>query len=298
MIQVKLMNLKLFYHKELTLWKKSFPNNFTGRPRKQWKGHKSPVTCLQFDDRVIVSGSVDGEIKVWSIQEESELGSLDVTVADEGKVSDTNIRSLQFDDKFICFARGNALQLWQLEEREFFFSFEGQISPQCLQFDERKIVSGGLDGKLFIWDVRMGDEINSFSVGSEIYALQYENDNVFCGGKDGSVSVLDLRNGAVVGNFVHRNTKRPPGAASKLYIDNSCLVSGHETGIIVVWERESKNVLYSLEGHGSCVTCIQCDNSMVVASSVDSSSGLMIWDYARQDDMFGTDMLELDFTPM
>ena len=60
---------------------------------KTFKKHENGVTCLQFDDNMLATGSYDNTIKIWNIEKEEVVRTL------EGHTM--GIRALQFDDRML-----------------------------------------------------------------------------------------------------------------------------------------------------------------------------------------------------
>lgn len=69
------------------------------------KGHTNGVMCLQFDDRVLMTGSYDATVKVWDL----EAGNVIRTIAGHTQ----GIRCLQFDDaRLITGSLDGSIKIW------------------------------------------------------------------------------------------------------------------------------------------------------------------------------------------
>lgn len=103
----------LFFHSSLTAVR-------TGQAHRTLHGHTGPVTCLQFDETHVVSGSLDKSIRVSSAREASTLSQLclislplllQIWDLRTGAISDTiryeyPVTALQFDSRKIMAATG------------------------------------------------------------------------------------------------------------------------------------------------------------------------------------------------
>eukprot|EP01090_Pellita_catalonica_P021289 TRINITY_DN7930_c0_g2_i1.p1 TRINITY_DN7930_c0_g2~~TRINITY_DN7930_c0_g2_i1.p1 ORF type:complete len:397 (-),score=29.44 TRINITY_DN7930_c0_g2_i1:192-1382(-) len=288
---------KILFSQGNEIWMRDFPTyNKNTDPTQKWNVHgKFDVTALQFDERLVISGDTDGKIVSASLSStDSTLSVMDPSIADEQAPESNGIAALQFDEQYICFARDKCVQLWELSTAEFFYSFAGHTATvRDIQFDERKIISGGSDGKVMIFDLRTGSVTNQlYSSLHPVNALQYADTEVTIGNAAGVVERIDLRTGAVISAFKHPNNVTQVVALS---CNGEGLVVCHNNGRVYVWDGENGKILHSLDGHGDSITCLQSDNSNVVTTSTDASAGILIFDYNRTDNMFGANLLELDF---
>ncbi|CAG8609617.1 3241_t:CDS:10 [Dentiscutata erythropus] len=74
----------------------------TGQAHRTLLGHTGPITCLQFDDLHVVSGSIDKSIKIWDLRTGSVIDTF---------TYDYGVISLQFDPhKIVCSAGTNDIK--------------------------------------------------------------------------------------------------------------------------------------------------------------------------------------------
>lgn len=69
----------------------------TGQAHRTLFGHSGPVTCLQFDEIHIVSGSLDKSLRVWDVRTGGTFETLKYEHA---------VTALQFDSRKIVVATG------------------------------------------------------------------------------------------------------------------------------------------------------------------------------------------------
>lgn len=82
----------------------------TGQAHRTLLGHTGPVTCLQFDELHIASGSLDKSLKVW------------------------------FDVLFAVFF-SDIYKVWDLRTGSIFETIQFDHAVTALQFDTRKIIA-------------------------------------------------------------------------------------------------------------------------------------------------------------
>ena len=69
----------------------------TGQAHRTLIGHIAPVTCLQFDEQHLISGSLDKSIRIWDLR----TGAIADTIRYDGPIT-----ALQFDSRKIVAAAG------------------------------------------------------------------------------------------------------------------------------------------------------------------------------------------------
>ena len=113
---------------------------------KIFKGHTNGVMCLQFDDRILATGSYDATIKIWDLQSEQELRTL------RGHTS--GVRCLQFDEnKLISGSLDSTLKVWNWRTGECFRTFTGhRAGVISLHFVSTLLVSGSIDKTVRLWN--------------------------------------------------------------------------------------------------------------------------------------------------
>jgi division protein 1 len=121
----------------------------TGRAHRTLMGHTGPITCLQFDEHHIVSGSLDKTVRVSrckfsSVRNTALRVSLKIWDIRTGGIADTirfeyPVTSLQFDSRKVVAGAGeNGVKVWAghyhrnitsaLSLRDFYRSI---IEPPC-----------------------------------------------------------------------------------------------------------------------------------------------------------------------
>ncbi|CAN1197459.1 Protein ROOT INITIATION DEFECTIVE 3 [Linum perenne] len=134
----------------------------TGRRLTKWRAHLRGVTCLVFneDDSLIVSGSEDGSVRVWSLA---------MILDDQQKDKASNLHeysftghTLRITDLVIGFGGGNAIMIsasedrtckvWSLSKGILLRSvvFPSQIDALALDPGEFVFYAGGRDGKIYV----------------------------------------------------------------------------------------------------------------------------------------------------
>lgn len=111
-----------------------------------FKGHTNGIMCLQFDDKILATGSYDSTIKIWDIETGEEIRTL------VGHTS--GVRALQFDDtKLISGSMDKSLKIWNYRTGKCLSTLPGHTDGViCLHFDSTLLVSGSVDKTIKVWN--------------------------------------------------------------------------------------------------------------------------------------------------
>ncbi|PQE08339.1 sulfur metabolite repression control protein [Rutstroemia sp. NJR-2017a WRK4] len=113
---------------------------------KLFRGHSNGVTCLQFDDNILATGSYDTTIRIWDIETGQCLRIL------RGHTS--GIRTLQFDDtKLISGSLDRSIRVWNWRTGECISTYPGHTDGVVgLHFEGNILASGSIDRTIKIWN--------------------------------------------------------------------------------------------------------------------------------------------------
>jgi F-box/WD-40 domain protein MET30 len=143
-----------FDHPKKRPWKDVYKDRFKvgtnwkyGRySTRTLKGHTNGVMCLQFDDRIIMTGSYDATVKVWDIKTGKEIRTLTGHTA--------GIRCLQFDDtKLITGSLDNTIKVWNWQTGELIRTLNGHSRGVIgLHMADKLLASGSADSTIMVHD--------------------------------------------------------------------------------------------------------------------------------------------------
>lgn len=132
------------------------------------------MTCISFDEKRIISGSLDNNIKIWNLtsgvclstldwkNSEGHTGNFNLTMQVDkehhftGVFSVGVIRCLQANERRMVSASDDrSLKVWQLETNtgQRLLTLRNHTDGvTCLQFNDFIIVSGSYDRTVKLWD--------------------------------------------------------------------------------------------------------------------------------------------------
>ncbi|GAA4539378.1 hypothetical protein GCM10023161_18930 [Mycobacterium paraffinicum] len=171
-----------------------FWNAAVGQPLKEpLDGHGGPVTSVAIgpDSRQVVSGDVDGTVRLWDAYTGTEINRM----PDSARV----ITRVAFNRSGDVVASGSAdgkIRLWNLTTGAVRAIETGQpITAVAMGPDGNLLASAGIDGQITIWELSSGRpnrlENNDNSIISDL-AFSPQGDRLASGSVAGMVRVWDL----------------------------------------------------------------------------------------------------------
>ncbi|XP_050298570.1 F-box/WD repeat-containing protein 7 [Anthonomus grandis grandis] len=277
---------------------------------KMLKGHDDHViTCLQFSDNKIVSGSDDNTLKVWSAVTGKCLrtlvghtggvwssqmsgnviisGSTDRTLrvwdAETGICRHTlyghtsTVRCMHLHkNKVVSGSRDATLRVWNIDTGQFLHVLVGHLAAvRCVQYDGRLVVSGAYDYMVKVWNPETQECLHTLQGHTNrVYSLQFDGVHVVSGSLDTSIRVWEVETGACKHTLMGHQS-----LTSGMELRNNILVSGNADSTVKVWDILTGQCLQTLSGsnkHQSAVTCLQFNQRFVITSSDDGT--VKLWD--------------------
>ncbi|CAM1505152.1 Fc.00g107890.m01.CDS01 [Cosmosporella sp. VM-42] len=187
-------------------WKDVYRDRFkvgfnwkTGRCSiKTFKGHENGVTCLQFDDNILATGSYDTTIKIWNIETGEVMRTL------RGHTS--AVRTLQFDDsKLISGSFDKTIKIWNWQTGECLSTLqchtEGVLS---VHFDGLTLASGSIDKsvKIFNFNTKQTFVLRGHSDWVNHVRIDPPSRVVFSASDDLSVKLWDMDSKQCIKTFL------------------------------------------------------------------------------------------------
>jgi F-box and WD-40 domain protein 1/11 len=239
-------------------------------------GHTDNVTCLQSNNKVIISGSKDETVRIWDIESGELLNTLkhkstvrllrfndniivalliDSTIAIyhikspkavklQKMLNDANGFVLDLSEKYIISNDDNKIKVWNTSDYQFFCGLDGHEGiVRCLHHCNSLTVSGSEDKTIRLWNIERLECLRVL--------------------KGHELPVLSLR------------------------FDNKRIASGDLSGVIKVWDlsaaldSQSNNVcITTLKENNSILWDIHINPFQIVSFSWDHS--IVIWDFSGQ----------------
>lgn len=238
-----------------------------GRCMGMLEGHLSSVRCLQVEENICATGSMDASIKLWDLaQADYTPGPPKPSAAElEAAMEDTDdVFTPATEEPFFMQAEhhSNAMEDCHL------FTLSAHVAEiTALHFRDKTLVSGSADKTLRQWDLEKGRCVQTLDV-------------LWAAAQSTSVTTnLESTAGPGPGNkdggWWRPTAGRLPDAEADfvgaLQVFETALACGTADGMVRMWDLRSGMVHRSLIGHTGPITALQFDDHFLVTSSRDRS---------------------------
>lgn len=198
----------------------------------QW--HDASILCLQYDDKVLVTGSSDSDLLVWDVKTYQPIkrlqkhsgGVLDValdakhivscskdskiivwdraTLEPKGELSGHRgpVNAVQLRGKYLVSASGDGIaRLWDLDQMKLVKEFSAkERGLAAVEFSEdmKYVLAGGNDTITYKFETDTGKEVKQFTGHSQLVRslwLDSQNSRVVSGSYDLDLRVYDFNTG-------------------------------------------------------------------------------------------------------
>lgn len=209
------------------------------------EGHHASVRCLQVEDSIVATGSMDASIRLWDLSKAEYSPHEDRIDEEDG------------EDGGEPTATGSPPPPPHPSSMQDcpMFSLEAHVAEvTALYFKGDTLVSGSADKTLRQWDLVKGRCIQTLDV---LWAAAQAS--------------------STIGSSDHqwRATGRMPDATADfvgaLQCFDAALACGTADGMVRLWDLRSGQVHRSLVGHTGPITCLQFDDVHLVTGSLDRS---------------------------
>ncbi|KAK4123047.1 WD40 repeat-like protein [Parathielavia appendiculata] len=246
--------------------------------------HKASILCLQYDDRILVTGSSDSTCIIYSLA----AGYRPVRRLRHHSAA---VLDLVFDDKHIvtC-SKDVSICVWDRATGALLRQLRGHSGPvNAVQMRGNTIVSCSGDFRVKLWNIDTGKNIREFLGHKKGLACsQFSEDGryIASAGNDKVIRIWDANTGECVREMeAHENLVR------SLHVDSVSgrLVSGSYDSDIKVWDMETGQPLLDFpKWHSSWVLSAKSDYRRIVSSGQDPK--ILILDFGAG--VKGIEMLE------
>ncbi|XP_078680116.1 protein FAN-like [Branchiostoma floridae x Branchiostoma belcheri] len=178
--------------------------------------HDDAVSCIQYQDGLLVSASWDSTVKLW----ECKIGG------GAKKQQLQLLAELDHDSGVVC---------------------------ACVDAENTRVASGTEDGTLYIWSVESQYVLSRHTLHTgSIHAISFsaEGQRVLTCGADHYLRVLDVTTGTEV---CAKDLEEPLRC---MYWDGETVIVGGESGNVLVWDLVNLQPIARVCGHTGAVTCL------------------------------------------
>ncbi|KAI8072794.1 quinon protein alcohol dehydrogenase-like superfamily [Gongronella butleri] len=210
--------------------------------------HKAEITALYADATHLVSGSNDKTMKLWDLEAQSCLLTMDVMWASQhssasSQLSLDGLKINLFDHavnyvgalQFWNFALASGtvdgkVRMWDLRTGQVHRTLPGHKGAiTALQFDEVHLVTGSTDKTIRVWDLRTGSVFDTLHFSNPISSLSFDSSKILC---SDNANEIDIYNRT---SFHHSKLSGHTAPVQALKYKKGILASGAQDNVVKLW---------------------------------------------------------------
>jgi hypothetical protein len=226
--------------------------------------HDASILCLQFDDKILVTGSSDHTVIVWDISTYEPVTRL--------RYHGGGVLDICFDERFIvsC-SKDQKIAIWSRETYELLQVLDEHAGPvNAIQLRGDTLLSGAGDGKAMLWCLKTFKLLNTFDTGDRGLAaveLTEDGKHALVGGNEFVIRRYDTANAEPQHTYSGHL-----GLVRTLHADctNKRIVTGSYDQSVRVWDFETGKPMGDYRNWTtSWILSIKSDYRRIVCTSQD-----------------------------
>ncbi|KAK4536660.1 hypothetical protein CDCA_CDCA09G2685 [Cyanidium caldarium] len=221
------------------------PHSSRGRCVHAFRGaHRAAITAVQMDDTHLVTGSADHSAVCWDLASRRSILRLEEHL--------DAVRALQFWRYGLATASADGtVKMWDLRSGRCHRTLHAYDAPAddpanaagvavtSLQFDETRLVTGGTDECVRVWDLRSAKCTSVVETGARVNAVRFDATRLYAGCADQVIRAYDLAElcqwEGPTSSPLRRCLFGHTGAVQALALGACGLVSGAADQTVRVW---------------------------------------------------------------
>ncbi|KAH9412226.1 hypothetical protein HK407_01g01190 [Ordospora pajunii] len=227
-----------------------------GRLIKTLIGHKGGVWTFMFNQKHLVSGSIDKTARIWDMW----TGHTVCVLVGHKSV----VRSLKICGNYIATgSRDSEIRIWSFEGLCLNVLKGHTMSVRCMDMNETYLVSGSYDGSVALWNYRKGRLIRHFKAHTlRVYSVCLEGEYVASGSLDSTVNVSRVDGKLLCTHKAHQSL-----VIWLKFVENGrYLLSSGADGILCKWDVVENALVYKIEEDGHITAQAVMEDLLVIGT--------------------------------
>lgn len=219
-------------------------------PNHPQEGHTDAVYKLHLQGDHLVSVSADNTARVWDLR--TQRIRYPPLIGHTGSVTAVQFEAAEGDDVIITGGIDGNVIIWQFSTGEAIKTITDAHNRTVLSlnFDERYLVTGGMDKKIKLWNRKLMDanhaDIPQFAI-KPVEGDRYQEYSLLAtfDGHDAAVNAIKLQ--------------------------DKILVSGSGDRTMCIWSLQTGQILHKVTIHQRGIACLQYNGRFIVSGATDES---------------------------
>lgn len=229
----------------------------------------------------LLSGSAEGVLKLWSLDEKRCSGKL--------KGHTARITACRADlglCRAVSSSADGTVKVWDLKRMAQVASLDdhgGAVMCMSADFSRQRVLSGSADCSLKVWDLGLMECICTLvGHGDAVSAVaaDFGQKRIVSGSQDRTLKVWDLQRLECIGTMPGH--QKGICAISADFSRSHC-VSASKDWTLRIWDFENQTCLGVLHGHSKDVIAVAADFSRQMAVSASLDAKIKVWDLAGME---------------
>ncbi|MBD2089773.1 protein kinase [Microcoleus sp. FACHB-1515] len=224
---------------------------------------KAPIAAIATQSNQLAAGDSQGTIHRWSLPNFEERSPL--------KNYTQPITALAFaDDLLISSSLDGKILVWQDDRSQTLTIESAPVTAIALSPDRLRLVSGGRDRQLKLWDLAARKLLHTFDCEQPIESIAWANQSIACGFANGSIAIWHSE------TLESLRTLMPHTAAVEaIAISGDTLISSSWDRSLQVRHLHTGGLRQSLTGHLLPVVALAVQKNLCASGSHDST--IRLW---------------------
>ncbi len=259
----------------------SEPYSVDYRRQQILSGHQGTVYSVAYspDGRTIATGSGDTTIRIWDVNTEAHLRTIQIRTPTGLRVGVRSIAYSPDSQTIVAGAADGSVHLWNVKTGERIRSLIGHsnsVLTVAYSPDGRTIAGGGFDDTIQIWDADTGAHLKTIEYLNWVYTVAYSPDgqSFASGGVDAMVRMWD----ANTRNPIRTLRGHTLGVFSAAYSpDSQKIAAAGGDSTVRIWNANTGAYLRTLEGHKDWARSVAYspDGQTIASGSFDTT--VRVW---------------------
>ena len=256
----------------------------TGKAKRALKAHNGPVWSVDVtsDGKRMATAGDDGLVKIWNLEDEESTEPVEILESDNGAL----VRCVKFDPTGTTIAAGTRqgkLLIWgcaagaKAGKPLVVKAHVGALMSIAFSPDSKKIVTGGGDKLVRIWNAATGAEgLKLEGHAGAVYGVTFSPDGnqIASGSWDRTARIWDTNTG--------EQKKKLEGHKGDVWAVTFCpagriLITGSEDRTARAWDWEKGTELARFTGHESTVTSVAFDGDGKYIATGSRDGTIKLW---------------------